>query len=363
MAVQTCWLSFIVFVNYVCGQHIFPNGTRNKYVWPFASDSIWNHPIGSNATYVDAGIVAPQYMATDPDYWIITTSNDPKIDWYQPHSWNQRCDISGQYEYPYKVSFPQSLIVPDAHSGSTPNYAAAILLPDGTNIVQVEPLCRDSSGGPMFGYSTPGQDPSSNNWTSIYSEGYYGGHFGSGLSSIGGTIRMGELMPGAGPIQHALKWELYGQQYFYNDGNENDCKRWPAILCDSCWKSCYGGKNPNLRMGSLLAIDPSDFNALNESLKTEPGRMMLKVLTDYGAYIVDNTGWNEQQYCVEVGVTDQFKKAWGYAMDNFGSDSGSPYVSDIIEIAKKFKIVNNNGPNSIGGGGTLRQPLPPKIGN
>eukprot|EP01084_Bolivina_argentea_P205163 350547_1 len=362
MTVISCFI-LLFSVNYVYGQHIFPNGTRNKYIWPFASDSIWNHAIGSNATYVNAGIVAPQYMATDPDYWIVTNSNDPKIDWYAPHSWNQRCDISGQTKYPYQVPFPQSLVVPDAHSGSTPNFAAAILLPDGTNLVQVEPLCRNASGGPMFGYSTPGESPSSNNWTSIYGQGYYGGHFGSGLSSIGGTIRLGELLPDAGPIQHVLKWELYGQQYFYNDGNENDCKRWPAVLCDSCWKTCYGGKNPNLRMGSLLAIDPDDFNVLNESLKTEPGRMMLKALTDYGAYVVDNTGWNEQQYCVEIGVSDQFKKAWGYGMDNFSDDKDSPYAADMIEIAKKFKIVNNNAPNTIGGGGILRQPLPPKIGN
>jgi hypothetical protein len=28
--------------------------TRDKYLWPFASYSIWNLPIGSKATYVDA---------------------------------------------------------------------------------------------------------------------------------------------------------------------------------------------------------------------------------------------------------------------------------------------------------------------
>lgn len=35
---------------------ILSNGLRNKYEWPFASDSIWNVPIGSEARYVPAGI-------------------------------------------------------------------------------------------------------------------------------------------------------------------------------------------------------------------------------------------------------------------------------------------------------------------
>jgi hypothetical protein len=35
---------------------LLPNGLRNKYKWPFTSDSIWNVPIGSGARYVSAGI-------------------------------------------------------------------------------------------------------------------------------------------------------------------------------------------------------------------------------------------------------------------------------------------------------------------
>ncbi len=32
---------------------------RDKNMWPFACDSIWNVPIGSNANYVDAYIASP----------------------------------------------------------------------------------------------------------------------------------------------------------------------------------------------------------------------------------------------------------------------------------------------------------------
>ncbi len=40
---------------------------------------------------------------------------------------------------------------------------------------------------------------------SILEDGRFGAHGGSGLSSVGGTIRSGELDPDAPPIPHALK--------------------------------------------------------------------------------------------------------------------------------------------------------------
>ena len=39
----------------------------------------------------------------------------------------------------------------------------------------------------------------------------WGAHGGSHLSSIGGTIRRGELLPGAPPIRHALKLMLWAR--------------------------------------------------------------------------------------------------------------------------------------------------------
>jgi len=37
---------------------LLEDGARNAYRWPFASDSIWNTPIGSGAAYVPARIPA-----------------------------------------------------------------------------------------------------------------------------------------------------------------------------------------------------------------------------------------------------------------------------------------------------------------
>ena len=351
----------LLFVT-IQSQHIFPNGTRNKYVWPFASESIWNHAIGSDAVYVPAGINGSEHFGIDNDIWVVTSSSDPKISWYPPYNWDERCKIGSQKEYSYKVPWPSSFSVPDASPPNTPNYASAILLPDQESLLQMEPTCRDETGSsyPIFGYSVGcAQNPDENNFTSIYSNGYYGGHFGSGLSSIGGTVRFNELVKN-GTIKHAIKWEVWGQMYLYNDhsGNDNSCKRWPAAYCDSSWKTSYGGVTNATRQGTLLAIPPSIANDLINKLQTEPGRIMLKALTDYGAYIVDDSGWDQQQFCIENGVEDEFKKNWGMEMT-----TGSPFANDMIMISKYFHVVNNNGPESIGGGGELRQPLPPDIGN
>ena len=170
---------------------------------------------------------------------------------------------------------------------------------------------------------------------------------------------MGELIPN-GTIQHAIKWEVWGQMYLYNDGSGNDqvCKRWPAVYCDGSWKTSYGGTYNVTRQGSLLAIPPSMESSIEKQLKSEPGKIMLTVLINYGGYIVDDTGWDSQGFCIENGVEKEFESYWGYGMN-----TGSPFADDMILISKYLHVINNNRQNSIGGGGTLRQPLPPPIGN
>ena len=234
----------------------------------------------------------------------------------------------------------------------------------------MNPMCRDKSGGPVFGYASA-ENPNTNNFTSIYGTGYYGGHAGSGLSSLGGTIRNGELSPNnsypiRGSIKHSLKWELWGNMYYYRPPDINadptGCRRWPADKCDGYWtnppsENGYNGKVNATRQGSLLAIREEDAMKLNGTLKSIPGKMILWTLVDFGAYIVDDTAWNAQYFCIEYGVDTQFEKDWGYQMNR------SPFADDMIEISKYFMVVNNNGPDNIGGGGDTKYPLPPPIGN
>jgi hypothetical protein len=328
------------------------NQLRDKHKQPFSSNSIWNMPIGANAEYVPANLGQSKRVSLEINYYIITQESDPKVPWYYPQNWGVgRCELGG--EQLGLIHVPEDLIVEDATPLKTPNNAAAFLDPDGETLIQLNPLARCKAGGPVFGYPTPREE-------SIYGMGITGGQGGSGLSSIGGTIRLGELLPSAPPIPHALKLLLYAHQYLYR---EPPGYRWPAIRSDSYAYEDdsplkYRGVNPKLVMGTLLAIPP-EIREEDLGLQTLPGKKLFHALQDYGGYIVDDTAWDTYAIALENGAEDEFKSTYGYS---FGKDSGAFY-QDINQLFQTLSIVDNNTAETIGGGGTPRQPLAPPIGN
>lgn len=92
------------------------------------------------------------------------------------------------------------------------NNAMALLLPDNETLVQMQPVYRcgvyPSPLLARWGNDTDGGPQNFPNTTSILGDGILGAHGGSGLSSIGGSIRLRELLPSSPPIGHALKIEL-----------------------------------------------------------------------------------------------------------------------------------------------------------
>ena len=110
-------------------------------------------------------------------------------------------------------------------------------------------------------------------------------------------------------------------------------------------------------MGSLLAIPPS-VTAATLGLQTEPGRKLFKTLKDYGAYVADDTAFDTHAFTMESGALQEFEDRYGYA---FRGNEG-PFFDDVMALFSALHVVDNNGPNRIGGGGTLRQPRPPAIG-
>jgi len=327
--------------------------TRDKWLWPFSQDSIWNLPIGSDAQYSPANLPKAAYSSVDNDLLFIIPAGSPQRPLYDPGSWTNRCSGTTTYEN-LSISIPDDLIVPDAINTKTkyytPNNAAALLQPDGRTIIQLEPMARCVKGGPVYGYHWPKQD------IDIYSEGVSGGHLGSGLSSIGGTIRKGELI-GNEPIRHVLKIELWEKYLNYDPASPTPGYRWPADRADSAAPSIYEGKNPQLVTGSLLAIPP---NVTKDSLglTTPAGKKLFHSLQDYGGYQVDATGADTFALAVEQGVEDEFKAAYGY--DFYATaNSNNPFYEDFFKLFQALNIITNNSPNSIGGDGTRRAPLAP----
>jgi len=338
---------------------IIGENCRDARKWPFLSTSIWNTPIGSDAIFHDPGIFRPPFRLprsffSDDDYFISTNTNDPMTPWYHQGRWGHAdaetyCNITGHLVG--HIPFPVNVTV----RGFGNNNAAAILLPDNHSIINTQPLFRCNPGSPILSLPMPdiqGKDDI------MFSNGTCGAHGGSGLSSIGGTIRLGELLPNAPPIRHALKLQLNAPDYYYN---KPPGYVWPAIKCDSHaffmnTSGHYGGHDIYLSPGALLAI-PSNMTI---NVTTIPGQKLLFTLKNYGGYICDDTAANRGTVGTEHGVTDEFQLAYGYAFDSNSTSSGATWYADMLALFQSLRIVINNRNNTIGGGGIpLQSPAPP----
>jgi len=322
--------------------------TRDKYLWPFSSTSIWNMPIGSGARYKPAYIQKAYWAGADTIHLYKLKSSDPLRPVYEPGSWEVRCSGTKKTSISY-LPIPDSLIVTDTVKTFTPNNSSAFLMPDGKTLQQLNPLARCTEGGPVYGYAH--ERP-----IDIYGEGITGSHGGSGLSAMGGTIRKGELT-GSEPIRHVLKVLLDGKKYYYYSQSLPGY-RWPADRADKVAPIEYKGRNPSLVMGSLLAI-PSWVTEASLNLKTPAAKKLFHALQDYGAYTVDGSAWDCHYIAVEKGVNEEFEQTYGYGF--VGKDG--QFYEEFMRLFQALYIVDNNSPNSVGGGGIRRAPLAPPIGN
>jgi len=314
-----------------------PPGGRDPLLWPFSRDSIWNLPIGASAVYVPASIQQPTQrgMTTDPDVIILTPNATMTAVYYNSDGWSGGSRCSPQGNVLFNAPIPDSFVVPGAGStnpdGTTPNYATAILMPDGHTLTQGQPFARCTAGGPATMWWSVTND--------LYGTGIDGGHGGSGLSSLGGTIRLGELVPG-GVIRHVMKINLYGLNNYYYGTTQG--YRWPASQADGCASSCYGGTTQALRMGSLLAI-PASVNVDSLGLETEPAKILARALQDYGAYTVDDTAWSVYAIATEFGpagrVDTEFSTAWGFAINP--STKTVPWARDMDRLFGALNVVDN----------------------
>src|SRR5213594_3083023 len=312
---------------------------RVAMLWPFSRDSIWNLPIGANAVYVPGNIKKPTAsgMTTDVDVLILTPTAPITPVYLNSDAWSGGSRCNAQSIDPlFSAPIPTNFVVHGAGSGNpdgtTPNYSTAILAADGHTLIQGQPMARCSAGGTatMWWYQEK---------EDLLKTGNSGAHGGSMLSSLGGVIRLGELVPG-GTIRHALKVNLFGADDYYSGSGGY---RWPATTADGCAPGCYGGSVPALRMGSLLALPPSvDVNAMG--LETgEPAKILAHAFQDYGAYTVDDAAWSVYAVATEYSpsgkVDDEFGAAWGFPISP--ASRNVPWARDMDRIFGDLAVVDN----------------------
>eukprot|EP00039_Didymoeca_costata_P021275 m.343997 g.343997 ORF g.343997 m.343997 type:complete len:437 (+) comp23660_c0_seq1:149-1459(+) len=413
---------------------------RNATEWPFATTSIWNTPIGSNAVFAPANIYknhtthdtcdyfithpserklcpgahsgitpgectslgccfsstpepdpshypwcfmksnppGPREFHNDMEYFVVTTNTDPITPWVNQGWWGpgpfnrSLCNESNGHCHCMEV--PNSKIQDHIHvpynwttdQRHPNNGAASFLLPDGDTILQMQPTYRCSPGSPVLSLRQGCPNPYPE-YESIKGDGILGAHGGSGLSAIGGMIRVAEMLPNSPPIPHAIKIELFAHQYYYgghrlNPPNPTNGGRtqyvWPAIGSDGYTNQTgspliYNGTLPYLVPGALLAI-PSNISK-DMKMKTIPGEKIKTVMTNFGGYIIDDTACDSASLSLEQGANDMFEQEYNLTLNT----NGGPWYDDLVTIFQALHVVINNKNTSVGGGGDPIVPTAP----
>ncbi len=336
--------------------------SRDPWKQPFSADSIWNTSLGSNATYINANLLdAPINGVQEVDWLIRVNPGDPWRQTFFPGD-TQRYRAGGTTEsWIGWTQIPNWLIIPDVQGTpgqfgyEAPNACSAFLQPDGYSLIQWQPTTRLASDGPLWGY--PQRDFGEPNGGNLFGPGHRGTHYGSGLSAIGGSIRVGELTAGnRDSIRHAVKLLLgmgkYGSYVTTGDGNPG--WRWPAIQADNYadpsdgfgYGLDFGGQysSPNIEMGTLLAIDKTAVID-NLGLTSEKAKKIAWALQNYGGYIVDDAGQDQYLIAAEEAARGEFDIS----------------AADINTLFRNLKVITNNTPTGIGGGGTRRVATAPRF--
>jgi hypothetical protein len=315
--------------------------TRDPTLWPFASNAIWNMPVGSGAVLVPANISAVDGFWAGLNHIVNGTTADPSRNVFRPED-NGPCTGSVVLG---SIRIPDDFVLSDALNDNAGN-SLAVISPDRRTVTELAGMARCKIGGAVFGYPSGTND--------LYGDGIEGGQGGAGLSALGGALRAFELQSDE-PIRHALKFALpQSRYYFFDPGKPNSCRRWPAPRCDASHAASgsagYHGTNPALTMGSLLVV-PKNADVASLGLETTLGRRVFAVLRDYGAYTVGSSGSNVLLIEGEAAARPAFFE-W------IESTNGG-WLRDVNRILPLLQVVDNNGPGSVGGGGVPLAPMAP----
>lgn len=299
-------ITLFIFSVVCSGQDTIP-GYRNPWLWPFSQNSIWNQPIGSNAIYVHANFEPAGHTGLDIQHIMELNHEYPEQKVLGTEVWGPgRCN--GTEYIGFSIRVPDKWVVPDAGNspyGLTPNSNFALRLPASDMVFEGSLITRCAEGGPVY---LPGwmKYPNNRKYQDIKGNGLNGGGQGaSGMSALGGTIRKGELV-GLSPIRHAIKVNPWAKKYCYYSDTLKGYK-WPAKSADNYASTTYGGTDPNILMGSLLAIPPG-ISANSIGLKTVPGKKLFFAMQNYSVYFTEDAAWDTWDIIIERDAELEFQK-------------------------------------------------------
>jgi hypothetical protein len=359
--------------------------TRSSQLWPFHERSCWNMPIGSGAQFSGPFWQPPAVTRDNVNFDVEVIGLDPTAPLLPVYSFDRTNSTYQAKPWldpnPHLLGFqlrvPVGLVMHDTDNSwceTNLNAAGGCVMADGHTIHEFNYgfVLDQDVHGPAPLHVRLG-DNGNRGTLDLYGDGVetargaaaHGGHGGSMLSGVGGSIRKGELF-GPDPIRHALKMTGFMKGYGKRTTAGVNTWVWPAFMADG--GNGYGtvalaGVTPTVPMGGLIAIPPT-VNVATLGLETAPALKLAQAAQRFGIYLVDEGGsatWIAGQWCMEWGVGDE-GVAHGVNLRGTKGTGGmpNPWSRDHDRILSACRLVINNGPNSIGGGGTpLYQMAPP----
>jgi hypothetical protein len=321
------WGSDPTGTSYVYNVNAIPATSRSQYMWPFAWNACWNMPISASATYATAWPAGTAPSTFDYSTEAIAVENNSVLPSFPVKTFSDGGTNHSVY------------CDPNMTGNGAWNDTCTFLDVNGDQLWSGQTLELTAGGSPSLG----GESTFNVNEGSIKTgTGQPGAHGGSDLSTLGGTLTQADLT-GSGPITHAMKVLFNGLMLYSSAGAGY---QWPATTADYEYNdpanpngNYYGGSNPLVVEGALLALPPS-INPLTRY--TDPLiRRIATAMQCYGCYICDNTASGSGNYTSVVEMNYD-------AASSF--NGGSTFNSDLLKMYGDLMVVTNSSSSTPGGG-------------
>jgi hypothetical protein len=310
-------------------------GDRDPAAWPFASDSPWNTAISSGAKFAAvqsaaldlAGRGLAVQPAANDRALFIARATDPEVPVLRRFGPGEFARLRLPVEALRNAGRPLNCTVLDPQLGLAHELIMAGRAGAGVEAM----LCYTN---PIEGSGVPP---------------HQFGHTFSGLPLMAGIIRDGEMRRG---IPHVLAGAVI-HPGLTRAGAGGATFVWPArhVPMDSRKLDAITNSG-NIHFGTLLAIPP-DVDVRRLGLGTNgPAFELARALQDYGVHVThsfgpapdDGQGWRQPHLQLFA--------------DGLSNDELRAVSRDVAGLAGLLRVVSNNGPRNIGGGGTPRRPAP-----
>lgn len=292
---------------------------RDPVEWPFAPNSPWNTPIGSEARFE-----APMNINLEKGAFIVDAYATHPIHVVTPKDPVGRIFLRGKPDPFATLQIPRSAL-------DDLRWRLTVNIFDGDEVIELHDVTASGGDlnalavarGNLRGSGIPPELRAPNS---------------SGISPLAGRIRASEI---TGGIAHTL-----GAVVPINVVDRTT-QVWPAVA----------GQSPRqpgkVHLGSLLAIPP-EIDLATLGITNSVAFALARAMQDYGVYVKDFFQTNSFHEWREAGSPDLV-----FCAELDWNKLPLDFTEQLARATRELRLVSNSSPQSVGGGGARRRPLAP----